>query len=106
MKKAWIIALMLGSLTLAARAESEQKNEYPLNTCIVSGDRLGGEMGDPVIFKYKDREIRLCCSDCVNDFKKDPDKYLKVLDDAEREKAEKTKTENAEAGKASAEDHG
>jgi len=55
---------------------------YPLDTCVVSGDKLGGSMGKPVNFDYKGREVRFCCKACIKDFKKDPAKYLKKLDDA------------------------
>ena len=53
---------------------------YPLKTCIISGDKLG-EMGDPYVYEYKDREIKFCCKGCVKDFKKDPEKYIKKIDE-------------------------
>lgn len=53
---------------------------YKLDTCIVSGDKLG-EMGKPVVFQYKGQEIKLCCKDCRKDFDKDPAKYLKKLEE-------------------------
>ncbi len=53
---------------------------YPLTTCIISGDKLG-EMGAPVVYEYKGREIKFCCKGCVKDFKKDPDKYVKQIDE-------------------------
>jgi len=31
-----------------------------LATCPVSGEKLG-EMGKPVVFTYKDQEVKLCC---------------------------------------------
>lgn len=52
---------------------------YKLNTCIVSDDKLG-EMGKPVVFNYKDQEIKLCCKACRKDFDKDPAKFLKKLE--------------------------
>lgn len=52
---------------------------YSLDTCIVSDDKLG-EMGKPVVFTYKDQEIKLCCKACRKDFDKDPAKYLKKLE--------------------------
>jgi hypothetical protein len=61
---------------------------YPLDTCTVSGDKLdSGPMGKPKDYVYSepgkpDRLIRFCCGDCVSDFKKDPAKYLKILDAA------------------------
>jgi len=66
---------------------AKAKAEYPLTTCTVSGDKLGGDMGAPNDFIYKqegrpDRLIRFCCKDCLNDFNKNPDQYLKKIDDA------------------------
>ena len=52
---------------------------YTLETCIVTDDKLG-EMGKPVVFTYKDQEIKLCCKACRKDFDKDPSKYLKKLE--------------------------
>ncbi|EEF61623.1 hypothetical protein [Pedosphaera parvula] len=75
----------------AADAKKDSKS-YPLKTCVVSDEKLGGDMGDPYIFTYKDknnkndpgREVRLCCKSCLKDFNKEPAKYLKKIDDAEK----------------------
>lgn len=61
------------------------KPEYPLDTCVVSGEKLG-EMGSPVIFEYEGREVRFCCKGCKKTFLKDPAKYLKMIDDAAKAK--------------------
>ena len=67
---------------------AKARADYPLTTCSVSGDKLdGGDMGQPLDYVYKqagktDRLIRFCCKDCLKDFKKDPAKYLKAIDDA------------------------
>lgn len=61
---------------------------YPLKTCVVSGESLdGGEMGKPVNYIHKesgkpDRLVRFCCGGCIKDFKKNPAKYLKKIDEA------------------------
>jgi hypothetical protein len=58
------------------------KKTYTLTTCPVSGDNLAkNDMGE----KNADgtettRLVRFCCKDCVMKFKKNPDKYLKVMD--------------------------
>jgi hypothetical protein len=58
---------------------------YPLTTCIISGEKLGGDMGPPVVFVYQDaakginQEIKFCCPMCKPDFLKDPDKYMKII---------------------------
>ena len=66
---------------LAARAEDAKPAETKptpdkLTTCPVSGEMLGGDMGKPVVFIYKNQEVKLCCKSCKKDFDKDPDKYL------------------------------
>ncbi len=67
---------------------------YPLDTCVVGGDKLGGDMGPPVnhIFKQAgqpDRLVRFCCQGCVEDFTANPAKFLKMIDDATAAKAKK-----------------
>jgi hypothetical protein len=56
---------------------------YPLTTCVVSHDGLGG-MGETVDTLYEGRLIRFCCKGCVKSFNKNPDKYLKELDAAKK----------------------
>ena len=84
--------------TFAARAaNASQKSpgntaaDYPLTICVVSGDKLGGDMGTPFDYTYKedgkpDRLVRFCCKNCLKDFQKDPAKYLKMIDDAAAKK--------------------
>jgi YHS domain-containing protein len=54
---------------------------YPLQTCIVSGEALGG-MGDPVNYVVGNRLVRFCCKGCKKDLDADPAKYLATLDAA------------------------
>lgn len=49
---------------------------YPLTTCVVSGDKLGGDMGEAIAYSYDGTEVQFCCPDCVEEFKKDPEKAL------------------------------
>jgi YHS domain-containing protein len=58
-----------------------QKDAYPLKTCVVSGEHLGG-MGDPYPYMYKNRLVMFCCENCVKSFEKEPDKYLSMIDNA------------------------
>ena len=57
-------------------------------TCVVSGEKLGS-MGDPYVFTYEGRQVKLCCDGCLADFKKDPAKYLKKMDEADAKEAQK-----------------
>src|SRR5947208_225828 len=61
---------------------------YTLKTCIVSGEKLGGDMGEPYVFTYQGREIKMCCKDCKKDFDKTPAKFIKKLEVAEKKAAE------------------
>jgi YHS domain-containing protein len=88
-----VLTLLLACLTLsravaAEKTENKTKHPYPLKTCVVSDEKLG-EMGDPFVIKYQGREVQLCCKNCQKDFKKDPAKYIKKLDEAEKKQATK-----------------
>ena len=60
---------------------------YPLDTCIISGDKLGGDMGAPIEFVYSNKdvnqEIKFCCPMCKPKFLANPDKYMKTIKEAE-----------------------
>lgn len=79
-------AFLAGPLTLLAGETNKPKAKaYPLDTCAVSGEKLGG-MGDPYVFVHEGQEIKLCCKGCLKDFKKEPAKYLKKVAEAEKNK--------------------
>ncbi|GEM_PF-5223302 len=48
---------------------------YTAETCVVSGEELGG-MGEPVVALIGDQQVKLCCDHCVPDLKKNPAKFL------------------------------
>jgi YHS domain-containing protein len=77
------IALTIPFLAGAADEKTEKPKPYPLKTCVVSGEKLG-EMGDPYVFTYQGREIKMCCKGCLKDFNKEPAKYIKQLEEAEK----------------------
>ena len=77
------------SLTsFAADEKTDKPKPYPLKTCITDDEKLGS-MGDPEVFTYKGREIKLCCSGCRADFDKNPGKYVKKLEKAEKKQQAK-----------------
>lgn len=70
---------------------ADARAAYPLKTCLVSGEELGG-MGKPADFIYRqagqpDRLVRFCCKMCVSKFKKDPEKHLARLAPADKPEA-------------------
>ena len=50
---------------------------YPLTKCLVTDEAF--EHGKPYTFIHDGQEIKLCCKDCLADFKKEPSKYLSKL---------------------------
>lgn len=54
---------------------------YPLETCLVTKQKLTS-MGKPVDVIYKNRLVRFCCNNCVAQFEKDPDEYIRQLNAA------------------------
>jgi YHS domain-containing protein len=65
------------STNKAEQAEASVK-PYPLDHCVVSGEKLGS-MGEPHVFVYEGQEIKQCCDNCEPKFRKDPEKYLKMI---------------------------
>lgn len=70
---------------LAADKKDAKAKPYPLETCIVSDEKLG-EMGEPFAFVHEGQEIKLCCKPCQKDFNKNPKKYLKKLEKTDKKK--------------------
>jgi len=77
MKSHLLLALAVTAL-LSATTRAADPTPYPLTTCIVSGDKLG-DMGKPVMVDYKGQQVGFCCKSCIDDFEKDPSKYLAKL---------------------------
>jgi YHS domain-containing protein len=89
-----LLALSVLAGPFAALAGDEKPTTkpkpYTLKTCAVTGEKLG-TMDKPFVFVHEGREIKLCCKDCQKDFKKDPAKYVKKIEEAEA-KAKKAKS--------------
>ena len=90
---------------LDAAVIAKQGPSYPITTCMVSGDKLGGDMGKPVDQVVGNRLVRFCCADCPKDFSKNPLKYLKMIDEAAQKKSADTKPGPSD-GAAKSPDHG
>jgi len=72
---------------------SDAQAKYPIDTCIVSGERLEDHAESKrldVIYREPgkpDRLVRLCCKSCISDLEKEPAKFLKLLDEAAAKKS-------------------
>jgi hypothetical protein len=67
----------------AAATKAAKPKPYPLETCVVSGEKLGS-MGKPYVFTHEGREIKMCCKGCLKAFNKNTAKYIKQLEEAEK----------------------
>ncbi len=61
----------------------KQKDNYPLTTCVVSGEELGSR-GEPVDVVVGNHLVRLCCEGCKKGLDKDPAAALEKLDKASK----------------------
>ncbi len=69
------IALLSGCVT----------DNYPIKTCIVSDEALNS-MGEPYVYVHEGVTVKFCCKGCLEDFQKDPKKYLAKLKPAAEKK--------------------
>jgi YHS domain-containing protein len=69
-----VLSLSLGG-TLFAAGNPGKGN--PQTACPV----MGGKVDKSVYTDYQGKRIYFCCSGCIADFKKDPDKYMKKMEE-------------------------
>lgn len=60
----------------------QQQKTYPSSACLVSGEKLGREMGKPENTVMASRLIRLCCAHCKKDVEESPAMILSKLEAA------------------------
>lgn len=72
-------ALAFSAVPASAEEEEVQGDVFTLDTCPVSGEKLGA-MGDPIQYNHEGREIRFCCAGCIERFEGMADTYLSKID--------------------------
>lgn len=77
--KKFVLTLVLTGGLFAVKSPAHA-DDYPIKTCVVTGDAFGGDLGPPIDVNYKGRKVRLCCKSCVKKFNANPDKYMAILD--------------------------
>jgi YHS domain-containing protein len=79
MKKNLIATIILGlSLTFAGfavAADSAPKGSYQTKCPVMEG-----KIDKKIHADHKGKRVYFCCSGCFDEFKKDPDKYIKKLE--------------------------
>ena len=66
---------------LDAALVEQRAASYALDTCLVSGEKLGS-MGDPITFAYGYRVAKVCCKGCIKSVAKKHDEMIAKLDAA------------------------
>lgn len=66
----------------------KQRADYPLDTCVVSDEKLGS-MGEPIDYLWGVRLYRLCCGGCKKSVQKNADALWKKIADAKLQKPQK-----------------
>lgn len=94
--------LLSGGVSVLAETTDVKKDDYPLTTCIVSGQELGS-MGDAIEYDHEGTLVKFCCAGCVDVFKEDPVKYLEILEIAKAAQAVEAGEEQDEAAAEKAE---
>ena len=78
----FLLAILAASFALAADAPKPapaKATPYPLTTCLVSDEKLGGPEEPPVSLVHDGQEFRFCCKKCIKKFNEDPAKYHALL---------------------------
>ncbi|MFM7053029.1 MAG: hypothetical protein ACKOYN_13000 [Planctomycetota bacterium] len=83
-----LAALAGAAMTSAPVGTADMQGDpYPLDTCPVSGEKLGADAVTVVLSGMKDKnldgtQVKFCCAKCEGAFKADPDKYLPKMNEA------------------------
>jgi YHS domain-containing protein len=75
-------------------AYEAQSKSYPIDTCVVGGEKLGK---DAVSVMYGTTLVRFCCKDCIAKFEKSPSEFVAKLHPAKD--ADKKPAEAKDSGK-------
>jgi len=78
-------ALTLAAVITTQADDAKKAKPYPLTTCVVSGEKLGG-MGEAYTFVKDGQEVKLCCKGCLKAFNKEPQKFMAKIKESEKAK--------------------
>lgn len=76
--------ILLISGNLLATETGEKAVIVGNKTCPVSGEKI--EEGSAVTYEYKGKVYNFCCEVCVEEFKKDPERYIEKMEKPTDEK--------------------
>jgi len=79
--KAYAADPVVSDKTTAVAGGSAQLVEVPNKFCPVSHEEVGKNGMAPNKITYNGKVYNLCCKMCEKDFNKDPQKYVKAIED-------------------------
>lgn len=85
-RTAILAVLALGALAAADAAAEAKPRPYPIDTCLVMGDKIGKDSPAVVV---EGQEFKVCCKGCIKKIAADPKGYLAKLAEAEKAAARK-----------------
>ncbi len=75
--KRLIIFLLVSMFTFSAVSFAKEIDLKPQTVCPV----MGGEIDKDVYVDYQGHRVYFCCASCKAEFQKDPEKYMKKLEE-------------------------
>lgn len=85
-RTAILAILALGTLAAADAAAETKPKPYPIDTCLVMGDKVEKDSPSVVV---EGQEFKVCCKSCIKKITADPKGYLAKLAEAEKAAAKK-----------------
>ena len=86
-----ILLLIAGAAYAAEQANTAEQvknaEDAGNKVCPVSGEKIDENMNQP--YEYKGKIYNFCCPVCIEEFKKDPEKYIDKMEKAEESKRHK-----------------
>ncbi len=73
-----LLILSIPGYILAVDSETQQETIFVGNKfCPVSGEKI--DEASQVTYEYRGKIYRFCCPECVEEFKKDPERYIEKM---------------------------
>jgi len=82
---------------------SEQTENVNNKICPVSGEKIDEKM--KATYEYEGKIYNFCCPDCVNEFKKDPEAYIKKVEEELKAQSKEETQEKVEPASMMPEEH-
>jgi YHS domain-containing protein len=77
----FLLMLIAGAAAVNSAADDTDKKQVTNKLCPVSG----GPVSEKYRAEYNGQYVYVCCEGCVNEFKKDPEKFVAKMSKEERE---------------------